>query len=184
MSEQPTAQYGQIEWTSFAPAMRKFIVIFFASRRSNPSGFANGTIARPAAPAPALSSSRRVRSAIARIPLYSDRSGRQTYEGLPFWMMNAYPSALARRFAEGAGKRGATVIAAELDPAAAEEILQLARVVAHTRERSFAPLASYTAGVAAERLRIAKGADDVAVAAYIREVREALERESPEGARD
>ena len=69
-----------------------------------------------------------------------------------------------------------------LDAAVAEQILQLARVVAHSKERSFAPLASFTAGVAAERLRVAKGgADPATVAAYVREVREALEAESPPG---
>ena len=34
----------------------------------------------------------------------------------------------------------------------AQELLELARVAAHTQERRFAPLASYMAGVAAERL--------------------------------
>ena len=87
--------------------------------------------------------------------------------------------ALGRRWAEHAAKRGAPIVAPELDPQVAEEILQLARVVAHTKERSFAPLASFTAGVAAERLRVAKGADDAAIAEYIREVREELEREPP-----
>jgi len=53
-------------------------------------------------------------------------------------------------------------------------------VVSHTKERRFAPLATFTAGVAAERLRASKGTlDPGATAAYIREVREALEREAP-----
>ena len=60
-----------------------------------------------------------------------------------------------------------------------EELLELARVVAHTKERRFAPLATYTAGIAAERLREAKAEDAAAIAAYIREVREALEKEPP-----
>ena len=66
----------------------------------------------------------------------------------------------------------------ELDRAVADELLELARVVAHGKERRFAPLATYTAGVAAERLR-AQGADDAGIAGLIREVREALERETP-----
>ncbi|HKY51588.1 MAG TPA: DUF6457 domain-containing protein, partial [Candidatus Limnocylindria bacterium] len=62
----------------------------------------------------------------------------------------------------------------------AAEILELARVVAHTSERRFAPLATFTAGVAAERLRVSRGSlDSAATAAYLREVREALEREAP-----
>jgi hypothetical protein len=60
------------------------------------------------------------------------------------------------------------------------ELLELARVAAHTQERRFAPLASYTAGVAAERLRQARpDLDDAAIAELIQEVREKLEREIP-----
>lgn len=81
----------------------------------------------------------------------------------------------------GAG-RGAKISPPELDPAVAEELLQLARVVAHQKERSYAPLASFTAGVAVERLRAGNAlGEPAAVAAYIREVREALEREQPTG---
>lgn len=94
--------------------------------------------------------------------------------------MNAFFSALSKRWTEAAARRGATIASPDLDPAVADELLQLARVVAHSKERSFAPLASFTAGVASERLRVAKGAADVAaIVAYIREVREALEREAP-----
>ena len=67
-----------------------------------------------------------------------------------------------------------------LDAGVAEEVLELARVVSHTVERRFAPLATFTAGIAAERLRASKGSlDSGAAAAYVREVREALEREAP-----
>jgi len=93
-------------------------------------------------------------------------------------LVNDYFRSLARLWSEEASKRGASVAPPELEPAIAEEILQLARVVAHSKERSFAPLASFTAGVAAERLRAAKGADSAAIAAYVREVREALESDS------
>ena len=97
--------------------------------------------------------------------------------------MNEFFRVLARRWTDGAARRGAPITPPELDPKVAEEILQLARVVAHSRERSFAPLASFTAGVAAERLRVAKGADAATQAAYIREIREELEREAPSGER-
>lgn len=95
--------------------------------------------------------------------------------------MNEFFSSLASRWRDAASRRGANIQAPALDAAMAEEILQLARVVAHSKERSFAPLASFTAGVAAERLRVAKGgdADPAMIAAYVREVREALEGESP-----
>jgi hypothetical protein len=92
--------------------------------------------------------------------------------------VNAFFADLARRWSEGASKRGAVITAPDLDAAVAEEILQLARVVAHSKERSFAPLASFMAGVAVERLRVAKGTDPAGAAAFVREVREALERES------
>jgi len=96
--------------------------------------------------------------------------------------MNDFFAALSRRWAEGAARKGIKIAPPDLDPAVAEEILQLARVVAHSKERSFAPLASFTAGVAAERLRVAKGTASAAdVASYIREIRESLEREAPAG---
>ncbi len=93
--------------------------------------------------------------------------------------MNAFFSALAKRWTDVAAERGATIAPPDLDPVVAEELLQLTRVVAHTKERSFAPLASFTAGVAVERLRQAKGTvDAAAIAAYIREVRDALDQET------
>ena len=93
--------------------------------------------------------------------------------------MNPFFSSLGKRWSEAASKRGATIDDPTLDAAVAEEILELARVVSHTVERRFAPLATFTAGVAAERLRASKGTlDKDDAAAYLREVREALEREA------
>ena len=94
--------------------------------------------------------------------------------------MNAFFSSLGKRWSEAARRRGATIDDPILEPDVAEEILELARVVSHTKERRFAPLATFTAGVAAERLRASKGQlDPGAAAAYVREVRESLEREAP-----
>jgi hypothetical protein len=94
--------------------------------------------------------------------------------------MNEFFSTLARRWSEAALRRGANIDDPTLDADVAQEILELARVVSHTKERRFAPLATFTAGVAAERLRASKGTlDPGAAAAYVREVREALEREAP-----
>lgn len=94
--------------------------------------------------------------------------------------MNEFFSSLAKRWSEAARGRGAKIDDPTLDADVAEEVLELARVVAHTKERRFAPLATFTAGVAAERLRASKrGLDPGGAAAYIREVREALEREAP-----
>jgi phosphosulfolactate phosphohydrolase-like enzyme len=93
--------------------------------------------------------------------------------------MNEFFESLGTRWRKSAEQRGVRIDAPSLDPKVAEELLELARVVSHTKERRFAPLATYTAGIAAERLRSSKDADPEAIAAYIREVREALEREAP-----
>jgi uncharacterized protein DUF6457 len=91
--------------------------------------------------------------------------------------MNAWFEALGRRFAEAAAARGATLASPELDPEVADEVLELARVAAHSKERRFAPLACFMAGVAVERLRLAGSASAADRAAYIRVVREELEAE-------
>jgi len=93
--------------------------------------------------------------------------------------MNDFFASLGKRWREAAERRGAAITEPELDPTVASELLELARVAAHTKERRFAPLATYTAGIAAERLRVAKGADHGTIAAFIREIREEIERESP-----
>ena len=67
--------------------------------------------------------------------------------------MNAWFEALGRRFAEAARKEGVEIAQPELDAQVADEVLELARVAAHSKERRFAPLACFMAGVAAERLR-------------------------------
>lgn len=58
----------------------------------------------------------------------------------------------------------------------ADEILELARVVAHGHERRFAPLASFLAGVAVGRMAKAHGLSSDDLVAYVRELRETLER--------
>ena len=96
--------------------------------------------------------------------------------------MNEFFEFLGRRWQKAAERRGVKIEAPVLDPKVAEELLELARVAAHTTERRFAPLTTYTAGLAAERLREAKAEDAEAIAAFIREVREELEREWPSDA--
>ena len=93
--------------------------------------------------------------------------------------MNQFFEDLGRRWAEVASKRGSAIEKPELDSGIALELLELARVAAHTQERRFAPLASFMAGVAAERLKVASGASAAELADYIREVRQQLEREPP-----
>lgn len=91
--------------------------------------------------------------------------------------MNTWFEALGRRFADVAQKRGATISPPELDPKVADEVLELAGVAAHTKERRFAPLASFMAGVAVERLRQAAPLSPADEAAYIRSISQALDEE-------
>ncbi len=96
--------------------------------------------------------------------------------------MNAWFDELGQRLAEAASREfGVSIDAPSLDGAIAAELLELARVAAHTQERRFAPLASFMAGSAAERIRAAGGdASADQIARLIRDVRESLEREAGE----
>jgi hypothetical protein len=98
---------------------------------------------------------------------------------LRFHIVNEFFAALGKRWRIAAERRGARIAEPALDPTVAEEILELARVAAHTQERRFAPLAAYMAGIAAERLRQASAADAPEIAKYLKEVREELERQEP-----
>jgi hypothetical protein len=89
--------------------------------------------------------------------------------------MNDWFDELARRLVETANERGAQIASPELAPQVADEVLELARVAAHTKERRFAPLACFMAGVAVERLRRTGSLSTADEAAYLRTVREALE---------
>ena len=93
--------------------------------------------------------------------------------------MNEFFESLGRLWTKAAERRGVKIEEPQLDPKVAEELLELARVVSHTKERRFAPLATYMTGIAVERLREAKTEDNEAIAAFIREVREELENEPP-----
>jgi hypothetical protein len=96
--------------------------------------------------------------------------------------MNRFFEAQGRQWVAAAHRRNAAINGPALDARVALELLELARVTAHTQERRFAPLSCFMAGVAAERLRTAKPEiDDVAVAAFIEEVRRELEAEAPAG---
>jgi hypothetical protein len=94
--------------------------------------------------------------------------------------MNRFFEAQGRQWVSAAHRRAAIIDAPTLDARVALELLELARVAAHTQERRFAPLSCFMAGVAAERLRAAKpDIDDIALAEYIQEVRQELEAEAP-----
>jgi uncharacterized protein DUF6457 len=94
--------------------------------------------------------------------------------------VNPFFEGLGERLRSAAARRGVSMEAPRLDPPVAEELLDLARVAAHTAERRFAPLATFMAGVAAERIRQAGGpSTPEAVAALLREVRSELEAAAP-----
>jgi hypothetical protein len=93
--------------------------------------------------------------------------------------MNDWFDALGRRFTDAAREQGAEIPPPELDAQLADEILELARVAAHSKERRFAPLACFMAGVALERLRQAQATSPIGEAAYIRSVSRSLEAETP-----
>jgi len=93
--------------------------------------------------------------------------------------MNQFFEALGQDWVDAARRKGADIAKPELDSQVALELLELARVAAHTQERRFAPLTCYLAGVAAERLRASKPLDEAGVAAFIQEVRQKLEAENP-----
>lgn len=93
--------------------------------------------------------------------------------------MNEFFEQLGRHWVDAAERRGAAIEPPSLDSRVALELLELARVAAHTRERRFAPLSCYLAGVAAERLRTKlPGADDSVIAGFIEEVRHVLETDA------
>src|SRR6202163_4777130 len=95
--------------------------------------------------------------------------------------MNEFFEELGKRWVAAARRREATIEAPSLDPRVALELLELARVAARARERRFAPLSCFMAGVAAERLRMAKpDLDQAVVAEFINEIRKELEAETPE----
>jgi hypothetical protein len=94
--------------------------------------------------------------------------------------LNPWLEALGERLAAAAAARGARIDPPVLGGDTARELLDLARVSAHTQERRLAPLAAFLAGVAAERMRAAGGeVSDAALAGLLREVREELEAEAP-----
>jgi hypothetical protein len=94
--------------------------------------------------------------------------------------MNQFFEDLGLLWQRAAERRNARIEAPSLDARVALELLELARVAAHTRERRFAPLSCFMAGVAAERLHAASpGLDGSAMAAFILEVRQELESQTP-----
>ena len=64
--------------------------------------------------------------------------------------MNEFFEELGKRWVAAARRREAAIEAPSLDPRVGLELLELARVATHARERRFAPLSCFMAGVAAD----------------------------------
>src|SRR2546423_15046383 len=90
--------------------------------------------------------------------------------------MNEFFESLGKSWRKAAERRGAKIDDPTLDPKVAEELLELARVVAHTKERRFAPLAAYTAGQAGGRVGGGEKRGAQAVAGVIQEKKEGPRR--------
>ena len=90
--------------------------------------------------------------------------------------MNAWFADFASRCAETAARHRAVIEAPLLNAAVARELLELTRVVAHSSERQFAPLAAFVAGQAIDRMQRSNPAletDDFV--AFLRELRQGLD---------
>jgi hypothetical protein len=87
--------------------------------------------------------------------------------------MNDFLEELGRGLVAVAEQEGGRIDPPELNPPLEEELLALARDVAHQSERRFAPLATYLVGVAVGRLE----RSNPDATAYVRKLRLALERD-------
>jgi hypothetical protein len=87
--------------------------------------------------------------------------------------MNPFFQQFGAMLVEEANARGVGIDAPPLDDAVAKELLDLARVVAHSRERRFAPLACYLAGIAIAQMQLKNPQIDIV--GYLKSLRVALE---------
>ncbi len=81
-------------------------------------------------------------------------------------------------------ERGVEIQPPTINSLLADEVLRLAATVAHTSERTFAPLASFVTGIAVGELRAAGGSDGeiAALVAQLRtELDASIERQPPAG---
>jgi len=87
--------------------------------------------------------------------------------------MNPFFHQLGAMLVEEANARGAGIDPPAMDEGTLKELLDLARVVAHSRERRFAPLACYLAGIAIAKMQMKQ--PQLNVADYVKAIRVALE---------
>jgi hypothetical protein len=89
--------------------------------------------------------------------------------------MNAWLDDFAIRSADIASRHRAQINAPQLNAAIARELLELTRVVAHTGERQFAPLAAYILGQTVERMtRANPQLETEEIVAFLAELKRAL----------
>ena len=90
--------------------------------------------------------------------------------------MNPWFDDFARRCEEVAARRHVAVDAPSLDGDLARTVLELTKVVAHTSERQYAPLAAFLAGRTVERMaRSGANLTEKEVAGFIAELTASLE---------
>src|SRR3989442_465386 len=110
----------------------------------------------------------------------ADHTSRYVARVLYVWLMNQFFESLGQDWVDAAKRRGVAIAKPALDSQIALELLELARVAAHTQERRFAPLTSFLAGVAAQRLPPPEPEiDDAAPAPVLLAGRQKLEAEVP-----
>jgi hypothetical protein len=87
--------------------------------------------------------------------------------------MNPFFHQLGAMLVEESNARGAGIGSPPLDDATAKELLDFARVVAHSRERRFAPLACYMVGIAIAQMQLKNPQIDIV--GCVKSLRVALE---------
>jgi len=96
--------------------------------------------------------------------------------------MNAFFDQFATRCAEIASRHRAPIDAPHLNAAVARELLDLTRVVAHSSERQFAPLAAFVAGQAIDRMMRANPAlEDQDIVNFLQELKQTLPQAEASG---
>ncbi|HEY1729721.1 MAG TPA: DUF6457 domain-containing protein [Candidatus Baltobacteraceae bacterium] len=93
--------------------------------------------------------------------------------------MNPFFQKFVAMLVDEANARGAGIDAPTMDDRTAKDLLDLARVVAHSQERRFAPLACYLAGVAIATIRVKQPQLDIGD--YVKALRVALEPQEDSG---
>ena len=89
--------------------------------------------------------------------------------------MNAWFADFATRCAETAARHRAVIEPPHLNAAVARELLELTRVVAHSSERQFAPLAAFVVGQAIDRMQRSNPAlETEELVAFVQELSQGL----------